>query len=348
MAVFRYTREAIVPLTQTTFAQLGIGERADLQRLLRANINVIGESIGLVLLVIGEEFGDWDDSRRRIDLLALDKSANLVVIELKRTEDGGHMELQAIRYASMVSTMTFEQAVDMFAAYLQRDGDDRNAKATILDFLGWDEPSEDEFAADVKLVLASAEFSKELTTAVLWLRDRAIDIRCVRIRPYGTLQDTLLDVQQIVPLPEAEDYQVRVREKNQQERAARSSSRDYTRYRVTVDGEVYENLPKRRTAHRIIKALIEAGACPAALQAQISWKPLWLKADGRLSDEEMCEHITARGTTQANRWFTADNELVFHEGATYAISNQWGGRTVEAMDKLLACHKSQHITFEAI
>ncbi len=48
------------------------------------------------LLVVSEEFGEWDDSRRRIDLLAIDRDANLVVIELKRTEDGGHMELQAI------------------------------------------------------------------------------------------------------------------------------------------------------------------------------------------------------------------------------------------------------------
>ena len=53
-------------------------------------------------LVISEEFGEWEESRRRIDLLGLDKDANLVVIELKRTEDG---ELQSIRYAAMVSTM---------------------------------------------------------------------------------------------------------------------------------------------------------------------------------------------------------------------------------------------------
>jgi hypothetical protein len=46
---------------------------------------------------------DWEDSSRSIDLLCIDKQANLVVIELKRTEDGGHMELQAIRYAAMVS-----------------------------------------------------------------------------------------------------------------------------------------------------------------------------------------------------------------------------------------------------
>jgi RecB family endonuclease NucS len=31
------------------------------------------------------------DSKRRVDLLALDRSGALVVIELKRTEDGGHL-----------------------------------------------------------------------------------------------------------------------------------------------------------------------------------------------------------------------------------------------------------------
>ena len=54
-------------------------------------------------MVLAEEFGEWEASRRRIDLLVLDKDANLVVVELKRTDDGGHMELQALRYAAMVS-----------------------------------------------------------------------------------------------------------------------------------------------------------------------------------------------------------------------------------------------------
>ena len=52
------------------------------------------------VLVVAEEFGDWEESKRRIDLLGLDRDATLVVIELKRTDDGGHMELQAIRYAA--------------------------------------------------------------------------------------------------------------------------------------------------------------------------------------------------------------------------------------------------------
>jgi RecB family endonuclease NucS len=44
--------------------------------------------------VIAEEYGLSEDSRRRIDLLALDRSGTLVVIELKRTDDGGDMELR--------------------------------------------------------------------------------------------------------------------------------------------------------------------------------------------------------------------------------------------------------------
>jgi RecB family endonuclease NucS len=51
----------------------------------------------------------------RVDLLAIDANANLVVIEIKRTTDGCHMELQAIRYAAMVSAMTFERAVQIHA-----------------------------------------------------------------------------------------------------------------------------------------------------------------------------------------------------------------------------------------
>lgn len=101
MPIYEFTSTHIQPLEETSFNLAGIQERRDLQRLLREHVDVISPET----IVISEEFGDWEDSRRRIDLLAIDKEAKLVVIELKRTEDGGHMELQGIRYASMVSTL---------------------------------------------------------------------------------------------------------------------------------------------------------------------------------------------------------------------------------------------------
>jgi RecB family endonuclease NucS len=84
-------------IEETSFDEVGLKERCDLRRLLRAQIDVIAPGV----LVIDEEFCEWEDSKRSIDLLALDNDAQLVAIELKRTENGGHMELQAVRYAAM-------------------------------------------------------------------------------------------------------------------------------------------------------------------------------------------------------------------------------------------------------
>lgn len=105
MPLFELTGDGLTERKPETFAQLAIREREGLQRVLRDDIGVLGDD----LLVISEEFGSWEDARRRIDLLALDRQGRLVVIELKRTESGGHMELQALRYAAMVSAMTFDQ-----------------------------------------------------------------------------------------------------------------------------------------------------------------------------------------------------------------------------------------------
>src|SRR4051812_9137203 len=217
MSIYHLTNDRIEPLPTTTFEQAGVLERADLQRLLRSQINVIAEDV----LILTEEFCEWDDSRRRIDLVGLDKAANLVVIELKRTEDGGHMELQAIRYAAMVSAMTFEKAVEVYGRYLNAIHSNDDAQVKLLQFLGWDEPDEDKFGQDVRIVLVSAEFSRELTTAVMWLNERDLDIRCVRLKPYADNGRVLMDVQQVIPLPEAADYQVRIREKEARERTSR-------------------------------------------------------------------------------------------------------------------------------
>lgn len=213
-------RNSIRKVMATTYTEEGLREKEDLQRLLKNEIGIVAEDT----LIIAEEFCEWEDSLRRIDLLGLDRNANLVVFELKRTQGGGHMELQAVRYAAMVSTMNFDQAVQVYARYLQRTGFTKDARAEILSFLKWEVPEEDRFNQDVRIVLVSAEFSKELTTAVLWLNDRDMDIRCVRIKPHKLDDRLLIDVQQVIPLPEAAEYTIMVREREKTRRAAMATA----------------------------------------------------------------------------------------------------------------------------
>jgi len=152
------------------------------------------------------------------------------VIELKRDETGAHMELQSLRYAAMVSTLTFKQAIEIHQQYLHKRGVEKDAEEEILGFLSWSDPQEEQFPTDIRIVLASANFSKELTTAVMWLNERDLDIRCVRLQPYKLGEELLLDIEQIIPLPEAEEYQVRIREQAEAKRAAARSSRNTTKY----------------------------------------------------------------------------------------------------------------------
>ncbi|MDH3348381.1 MAG: hypothetical protein OEM02_09850 [Desulfobulbaceae bacterium] len=218
MALYEITQSGLKTIPLSTFQEKQIKERDDLQRLLKNQIHVLSSE----LLVVAEEFGDWEDSNRRIDLLAIDNDANLVVIELKRTSDGGHMELQALRYAAMVSAMTFAQVCNAYDNYLKSNNKSINAVESILEFLNWNEPDEEEFGKDVKIILASADFSKEVTTAVIWLNERGLDIRCFRMIPHDMDGRTIIDIQQIIPLPEAESFQVKVREKTQAARTARA------------------------------------------------------------------------------------------------------------------------------
>jgi hypothetical protein len=222
--IFQVTSNELKALTETNFSAEGLMQRKDIQRLLRDQIDVLGER----LMVIAEEFGDWLDSSRRIDLLCIDSNANLVVVELKRTDDGGHMELQSLRYAAMVSTMTFEQLVGTLARHRSKVQPDLDgARSAIKEFLGWEEIVEEDIGRDVRIILAAADFGKELTTAVLWLLDREIDIRCIRLKPYRMSDGTvLLDVQQLIPLPETADFQTQIGIKKQAERQNRAERHD--------------------------------------------------------------------------------------------------------------------------
>jgi hypothetical protein len=65
MTLFEMTGDALTAVPTTDFATEGIWERRDLQRVLRDNIGTIDDT----LLVVAEEFGDFEGSDRRIDLL---------------------------------------------------------------------------------------------------------------------------------------------------------------------------------------------------------------------------------------------------------------------------------------
>lgn len=337
MPIYKLDGQKIIELQQTTFSNERIDEARDLQKIIINSIETVEKN----LFVISSEFGDWEDSKRRIDILCLDKDANLVVVELKRTEDGGHMELQSIRYAAMVANMTFDKAVKAFQYYIEKNHlEIQNAQEAILSFLEWDDINEEEFANDVRIILVSADFSKEITTSVLWLIERDIDIKCIRIKPQKDGSDLYFDIQQIIPLPETTDYQVKLREKAAEQRQARrESSRDYSRFDVTIYGINKFNLNKRQTMYLAISESVKYGISPQDLMILTGEKGwIWVEKECfTRQDFEACEIQNVR-SYDPSRWFNEDNELLVFNGKTYAFSNQHGKGTFDLVKNIFTKH----------
>jgi hypothetical protein len=206
MPLFELTADALEAIPPTDFATEGIWERRDPQRLLRDNIATVDES----LLVIAEEFGDFEGSERRIDLLCIDQDARVV----------------------------------------------------------------------------AAGFGTEITTTVLWLiTTHTLDITCIRLVPHRVGDRLPLDITQLIPLPEAEEFTIRLRRREQAARAA-SSGRDWTQYVISTPHGESKPLRKRWAILELIQALHSAGVPMTAIAGVVPGSRI-ISAPGTLTGTDL-------------------------------------------------------------
>lgn len=218
-------------LDRTTFSASGFTERGHLQEWLAAAPDALGSTLGDDLLIIQKEFDGFDGTRERLDLLALDRQGQLVVIENKLDDSGRDVVWQALKYAAYCSSLKKAEIVDIFQRYLDRTGggaESGDATEAIREFLGEDAWEEVVLNAgnDQRIVFIAASFRREVTATVLWLREHGIDARCIRVVPYLFGEEVLVDLQQVIPTPEAADYMIRMAEKDTEEKSAKGAQRE--------------------------------------------------------------------------------------------------------------------------
>jgi hypothetical protein len=212
-------------LERASFSALGFREREHLQEWLAAMPDALCETMGEGedgLLIIQKEFDGFDGTRERLDLLALDRNGQLVVIENKLDDSGRDVVWQALKYAAYCSSLKKTEIVGIFQQYLDRHGGG-DAVGAICEFLG--EDTLDEIVlndgTNQRVVFIAANFRREVTSTVLWLREHQIDARCIKVMPYKFGEELFVDLQQVIPTPEAADYMIRMAEKDSEEKSAK-------------------------------------------------------------------------------------------------------------------------------
>lgn len=229
-------------LDSVSFADLKVKERQNLENWVLQNPEVLGER----LLVITSEFGRFDKSKRRLDILALDANGTLVIVELKLDTGNSLADLQAIRYAAFCSTMQMEDVVQELANYEEMPEDEADAK--ILAFLQAD--SLPELGDEPRIILAAGSINdQELTSCVLWLRRFEVNITCVELTPYKMpYGDSIMLVPRvIIPLPEARDYIIGVEKKEAKQRKEGATYPHQALWRAIADSFNDMGLPFRST-----------------------------------------------------------------------------------------------------
>jgi len=210
-------------LVQKRFSDLALRERDHLQEWLANQPDALGEE----LLIIQKEFDGFEETRERLDLLALDKDGNLVVIENKLDDSGRDVTWQALKYTAYVSGLTKTQIVDIYQQYLDRYEAGGNAATRLCEFMEVEELEETVLnpGNDQRMIFIAANFRREVTATVLWLLSRGIRAQCFKVTPFAFGEELMVDIKQIIPTPEAADFMIGMAAKDIQENSEKTAQR---------------------------------------------------------------------------------------------------------------------------
>lgn len=205
----------IEKVEQKTFHELGFKERENLQEWIANNPECLGEE----LLIIQKEFNGFNDTNERLDLLALDRQGNLVVIENKLDDSGRDVVWQVLKYVSYCSSLSKQNIIDIYQQYLNKWSNSKNAEENLTDFFQNTELQELKLnqGSSQRIILIAANFRKEVTSTILWLLNYKIRAQCFKVTPYKHDSQLYLDIEQIIPMQDIGDYVINMADKVQEE-----------------------------------------------------------------------------------------------------------------------------------
>jgi hypothetical protein len=177
--------------------EAGYRERLDVQAMIRNSPEQFFAEMGEHLLLIAEELRPATFVDDRIDLLAIEPSGAVVIIELKRGNNKLQL-LQALAYASMVAKWPPEQLVSLRAALVNRP--DFEVTKELEEFLEGDFDTLNEVQ---RVILIAEAFDFEVLSTAEWLSERyEVDIRCYRLSLSSDAESDFVNCTCIFPPPE--------------------------------------------------------------------------------------------------------------------------------------------------
>ncbi len=176
--VFNVEGTRVHPLTLSQLQKHNIKE-ADLERWVVENPQILGPGVQIV----ATQYDEWsldsgERQKSRLDILAVDPSSQLIVVELKRESDS-KIHLQAITYAAMVASFDQDTLSRAHADWLNLQNPEQspitpeNAWEELERALNREEALDPSKFSRPKIILIAESYAPQVYTTVKWLTSTA-------------------------------------------------------------------------------------------------------------------------------------------------------------------------------
>ncbi|MGB6057608.1 MAG: hypothetical protein WBF71_05035 [Microthrixaceae bacterium] len=193
------------------------------------NPSLFGED----LLLLGRQLIDFAEDNRRLDVLALDKDGEKVLVEFKVDSGFGFTELQALAYAGAYANVEnefFPQILDRSVASGNLPGIEQatglvetssldDVTSVFLSFLGIGSLDDWDPSKQVRIKVIAPDFPVRVLHNIKWLSEvYEMPIEAVQVELFEIGGDYHLKADRIFPLPGAERFELSLRERETSKR----------------------------------------------------------------------------------------------------------------------------------
>jgi len=238
--MFKVDKESlsVEVVNEVNFSEVGWTEPDEVESIVANNlenfVDVDGKEENLI--VVGRQVRD--ESRGRNDIVALDGSGNIVLIEIKRDVKDSksrreNIESQAVRYAAALAKIESPREIlsKMYSEYYSRyeeDGTEREegaARKKLYDFLETNDIEFDDINRTQRIVLFASGYSERALSSLAWLSKNGVKITVLKGSLFEHGGELMLDVKQLLPAVDEEEYFIDIPKRDSSTPGSSSRSR---------------------------------------------------------------------------------------------------------------------------
>jgi hypothetical protein len=201
---------------------------------------------GEPLMVLGSQLAEFAEDKDRLDVLAVDETGELVLIELKVDQSFRVTDLQALAYAGAYASIPRTHLADVLHKHLVRRGvagaSIELARERIAGFVGVDGFDEWQPSQRVRIKLLAPGFPQRVLKTVKWLGDvYGMPIEAIEVKLF---EDTAgcyhLTVERLLPVRGDDSFDLTVREAEVQKQTTNITRRPAVLPALLARGELQD------------------------------------------------------------------------------------------------------------